>query len=146
MHKLALLILVVAGCSSSGSEYADLYDAPTVAATNTMFGTWGGLVDPGFDTRWVFSPNSLTIANKCGSRIVGIDVAAEVTETTIRILQSDQAGNDSCFVRSAPGSFTVCSSDPFTPKDNCFIHDQRSLKIFEDSFERVSLSKLSDAQ
>jgi hypothetical protein len=144
MRSLPILAIVLAGCMSSGSGYAELYEAPQGTATASMFGTWGGVVQ-GLDTRWVLSPGQITLANKCGSRIVGIDVAAEVTDSQIRILESDQSGGNACFVRSMPGTFSACSGDVFDPKDNCFDHDGKQLTIYASDVDFVALTKLTDA-
>ncbi|MBA3395462.1 MAG: hypothetical protein H0T89_22630 [Deltaproteobacteria bacterium] len=145
MRTLAISLLLT-GCLSSGSsnEYADLYEPPTGGATGSIHGTWGGIVDPGFDTRWVLAPDRLTLANKCGSRIVGVDVAAEVTTTQIRILQSDQAGGEDCFVNASVATLTVCPTQGL--EIDCFMHNptQKTLTIHGSSGS-VTLTKLSDA-
>lgn len=147
MRTLALVILT--GCLSSGgeSEYAELFDAPMGAATSSIHGTWGGSAE-GIDTRWVLATNRVTLAAKCGSAgPVGVDVAAEVSATQIRILESKRAGGSSCFVNAMPATFTACSTDPATPKEMCFLFSaaQKSLTIHFDVFDEITLTKLTDA-
>ena len=145
MRTLALVLLT--GCLSSGSsEYADLYEAPMGAATASIHGTWGGAAE-GIDTRWVLATNRITLAAKCGSKIVGVDVAGEVSATQIRFLESAQSGNESCFVRTIPATFTACSTDPFDPKEMCFVFTpaQKSLTIHFDALDEITLTKLTDA-
>ena len=144
MRTLALLVLT--GCLSSGgdNEYAALFEAPMGTATGSIHGTWGGAAE-GIDTRWVLATDRITLAAKCGSRIVGVEVAGQVSATEIRVLESDSAGGEECFVNTAPLTFTVCSTDPFVPKEKCFIHDQKSLMIHFDALDELALTKLTDA-
>ena len=142
MRTLGLFLLVLAACGDS--EYAGLYEAPSGPTTDSIFGTWGGNVQ-GFEIREVLVADRLTIANKCGSTIVGIDVAADVSESQIRVLEAAESSEDDCFVRSMAGMQAVCSTDEFTPKMNCFVHDRKSLTIYTTPVELVALTKLSDA-
>ena len=145
MRTLCLSIALLGGSLSSGdSEYAVLFDAPAGTSTGSIHGTWGGAAE-GIDTRWVLAPNQITLAAKCGSRIVGVDVAAEVSATQIRFLESDTAGSQSCFVRTMPLAFTVCSTEPTTPRQNCFEHAQKQLTIHFDVLDTLVLTKLTDA-
>lgn len=141
MRTLPILLALLAACGES--EYAGLYDAPSGATTDTIFGTWGGSIQ-GFDTRWVLATDRITIANKCGDTIVGIDVSAEVSETQIRYLESAQQSEDNCFVKSTPGMTAACSTDEFTPKMNCFVHDKKALTVYETPVSFLALTKLSD--
>ena len=145
MRTLAFLLLT--GCMSSGSnEYAELYEAPMGTATESIHGLWGGAAE-GIDTRWVLASNRITLAAKCGSKIVGVDVAGEVSATQIRFLESDQSGGQDCFVQTMPLTFTPCSTDPFDPKEMCFVFNptQKSLAIHFDVFDEITLTKLTDA-
>ena len=148
MRQLALLPLVLSGCfldnGGSSNRFAALYEAPTGTATGTIHGTWAGTAE-GFDTRWVLAPNRLTLANKCGSRIVGVEVAAEVTTSTIRMLESKEAGTEACFVRTMPLAFVPCPTSPGSIQEKCFIHSMKSLTIHFDVFEEISLIKLTDS-
>jgi len=133
----------IAGCSGGGDDFGSLYEAPTGSSTGSLMGVWGGLLD-GLDTRWVLEPDQVTLANKCGSKIVGVAVAAQVDDSQIRVLESGHDGNDSCWVNVAPGTFTVCSTDPFEPKENCFAHDNLQLTIYATDVSYVELTKIED--
>ena len=143
MRALALALLLASACSDS-NPYADLYKAPVGQATSSIHGTWGGSVE-GFDVRWVLSPSQVTFANKCGDRIVGLDAAAEVTSAMIRILESAEGGNDSCYVRTSPATTPTCSTDPFMPKNNCFVLMGTTLTVYETNVSYLALTKLTDA-
>ena len=144
MRTLALVLLT--GCLNGGgdSQYADLFEAPVGTATGSIHGTWGGAAE-GIDTRWVLAPDRIMLAAKCGSRIAGVEVAAEVTATQIRFLESQDDGGEACFVRAMPFTFATCSTDPGTPKEMCFVHVQKSLTIHFDVFDEITLTKLTDA-
>jgi hypothetical protein len=147
MMKLSMAAVVVAlalgACGTDDSEFAALYDPPGGPSTASLTGRWGGAKD-GSDTRWVLAASSIQLANKCGSKIVGVSVAAEVSESAIRILESKQAGDDSCFVNATPGTLTVCPTDPFMPKTNCFIHDNMTLTLFANDVDFLALTKIDD--
>lgn len=143
MRSLAWTVLL-AGCLGGGgsNEYAELYEAPMGTATASIHGTWGGAAE-GIDTRWVLAPNRITLAAKCGSNIVGVDVAGEVSATQIRFLESDNAGGTACRVMTSPLTFGVCPTDGLL--EQCFIHSQKTLTIHFDVFDEITLTKLTDA-
>jgi hypothetical protein len=138
-----VLGLAAAACGGGDSEYAYLYEAPQGEATGSLYGRWGGQVG-GSDTRWVFAPDEITLANKCGNKIVGITVAASVDESEIAFLESAEDGNDSCFVRSQPLALPACDDDPFTTDVDCFLHDDTALAVFDDFGDSFTLIKLVD--
>lgn len=131
------------GCGGGGGGFDDLYAAPTGSATGALYGVWGGTYQV-FDTRWVLGSDELTLANKCGNTIVGVTVSARVSDTEISILESDHDGGESCAVNAVPGTFTVCSDDPFVPKDTCFVHAGTSLTLYESDVDYIELTKLED--
>lgn len=146
MRRLTLPIaLLGTGCLSSGdsSEFGALYEAPTGTSTASIHGLWGGAAE-GIDTRWVLAPDQITLAARCGARTVGVEVAAEVSATQIRFLESKQAGSQACFVSTKPLAFVACSTDPVTPKENCFVHAQKQLTIHFSVLDELVLTKLSD--
>ena len=142
MRFTLILALWLAACSDE-SEFAYLYDPPTGSATDTLYGTWGGAALT-FDTRWVLTPNRIKLANKCGSTIVGVVVSASVDDSHIQILEAADDGGSSCFVHATPQTLTVCSSDPFDPKQNCFEHDGTLLTIYASDVDYLVLDKLTD--
>lgn len=144
MKRIALLAVVALGAcgGGGGSDYDYLYDAPTGDATDGLYGTWGGSVDS-FDTRWVIDADQLILANKCGDKIVGVTVAADASDTGIRILESADDGGDSCFVRAMPVEFTVCA-DPTFGGDYCFVRDGQSMTMYFTAVDYIDLVKLQD--
>jgi hypothetical protein len=138
-----LAVMVLGACGGGGdSDYAYLYDPPTGDSTDGLYGTWGGSVDS-FDTRWVIDADQLILANKCDSKIVGITVAADASDTGIRILESADDGGDSCFVRAMPVEFTVCA-DPEFGGDYCFARDGLSMRMYFTVIDYIDLVKLQD--
>ena len=136
-------LVVAAGCSSSSEpDYASLFGAPSGAATDTIFGTWGGRVDQ-YDTRWVFASDHVTIANKCGSQIAGVEVAASVSESEIRLLESADAGDPACHVHATPLTISTCASaEPqSTP---CFSRSGTTMTIYDTTGAEFAFTKLTD--
>jgi hypothetical protein len=141
MRTMAVGLLVcLAGCDG-GNDYGALFGAPQ-STTTSLYGTWGGELDF-FEIRWVLAPDRVTLANRCGDRIVGVDASAAVTDSEIRVLEAASAGDSDCSVRTNVGATPACSADPLLPKVNCFVHDQRSLFLFGVS-DALELIKQSD--
>lgn len=137
-----LLALLLVGCAGD-NEFAYLYDPPAGASTPTLMGRWGGATN-GNDTRWVLAPDSVVLSNRCGSIVVGVSVAAEVSATAIRILESANDTDSSCFVNAVPGVIAACSDDPFMPKNDCFVQAQKSLTFYENPVNSLALTKIDD--
>ena len=143
MRTVLLGALVLAACGGGGGgDYDYLYDAPTGNSTDSLYGTWGGSVES-FDTRWVIESDQLILANKCGSKIVGVTVAADASDSSIRILESADDGGDSCYVRAMPVEFTVCA-DPEFGGDYCFVRDGESMTMYFTAIDSIDLVKLQD--
>lgn len=135
------LFVLVAGCGDS-NPYTSLYGAPVGPVTSTIHGRWA-TSDTGLEVRWVLAPDQVTFANKCGDRIVGLDIAAEVTDTLIRILEGGQAGDDDCYIRSAGASDTLACNPSQT--SGCFRIIGTSLTIYGTGVDSVTFTKLSDS-
>jgi len=135
-------LFALAACGDSPNPYLPLFE-PTVggSTTSTIHGTWGVEVQT-LQVRWVLAPDRVTIANKCGNRVVGIDVSAEVTPTMIGILEAADSGDSDCFVRTAVGGLTMCTTDPYI---QCFLLMGTSLTTYENAFNFTTFTKLSDS-
>jgi len=116
--------------SSSGAgaaEFAPLFGAPTSATItgSTLEGLWAGSAS--YDQRVKITKTSITIAQKCGDEIVGVTVAASVTSTTIRVLESkDGASSYYCSVSAQPIVIDACA-DAYDY--DCFLLDEGTLEF-----------------
>jgi hypothetical protein len=140
---IPVLFVCVAACGGD-SPYASLFDPPTVGATGSLYGIWAGDLG-GIEARIVLESTEVTLAGRCGSKIVGVDAAASVSETEFNVLESAHDGSSSCYVTLMPHNSTPCSTDPFTPKDDCFEHDGLELTLYDTDVDFLSLTKISDA-
>lgn len=147
-RQLALSSLVLAlslastGCSSSdddgGNESFDGLYAPAQAAVNTssVFGTWGGSSEQsGFDLerRIKLTASSITLSLRCTkgaeSAIVGVTVAATVTETNATVTEgksdSKVVAGAQCAVQITAGQAALAASDGKLNFGNVFTFDQK---------------------
>lgn len=112
---------------SDTSEYEALFGPPesTSLTENSIGGLWAGQTSSN-DLRLKFTASSITIAMKCRTSTIGTKIAAQVSGTAIRIVESQQIGAeyDSCSIKVRPLSIPKCESS--TTYD-CFIVDGSTL-------------------
>lgn len=105
-----------AGGDTSGgsSEYDALFGPPESATVteDTIGGLWAGQTSYD-DLRLKFTGSSITIALKCRTGTIGTKVAAQVSSASIRIVESQQVGNEyeSCSIKVRPQSIPRCQSE-----------------------------------
>ncbi len=95
-----------------GTDYDALFGPPTSTKTtaNSLNGLWAGSSGLlGSDTRVVFSGSSITIAQKCSGSAVGLEVAAQVTSSSIKTLESKSAAPSSSAADGGKKSTGACS-------------------------------------
>lgn len=139
---------LVAACSDrGGDEYGALYEAPDGPVSPDLYGLWGGSIDPGpmapaLDARWGLWPDEVVLAVRCGDKIVGVAVAADVDETQIRTLESADAGDEDCGIGLVPRVLEACA--PYERRDDCFERDGLALSVYYDNIPAAEFTKLSD--
>ncbi len=145
--------LPAANDGTESTEFDALFDAPASSKTTaTVRGIWAGSF--GYsqaDVRVKIEGSSITAAMRCNNRTtVGVTVAAKVTETSIRVLESKASGTgfSSCSVSFKPVSIPKCAN---TNDIGCFTADDAILEfsgewLFQDSQTGPdpSFTKLSD--
>jgi hypothetical protein len=148
------------GTNPPGSGAAALYDAPSGSATpDSIFGVWGGSkTDNGitFDARMKLTKDSATLATRCTvdstrkvSGIVGITVAARVTDESYVILESKSdevnEGGVRCSVNLAPREVKRCKAEDKGFEHDCFTVEGTTFTAYgASSFDAIALTKLSD--
>ena len=127
----------------ASDDYEALFGAPSVDTTtpDSLFGLWAGATG-GNDMRIRFAKSSIIVAIKCGSAsAVGASIAASVSSTSIKTLQSKTIGTSgSCSLALTPEEISTCTSS----SSPCFTLTGTKLDVF--GFLHVSgdLTKLSD--
>ena len=116
------------------SEYEPLFAAPATTALtpSTLRGLWAGTMsNTRDDVRMQVGTNSITIAVHCAwgghltPVVVGMQVAAVVSTTSIRLLETKTVGTQ-CQINVRPQTIPVCST---TTHDFCFIVSDGTLHI-----------------
>ena len=145
------------GGGSASSDNDALFKAPSGRATaDSVFGLWGGVLQDGnltFDTRTRLTPATITFATQClsngqTSAVVGVTVAARVSDEEIAVLESKRdekvTGGVTCRANAAPGTSKRCEKiDGF--QSQCFVLDGMQLTIYgATTFDKSVLTKLSD--
>ncbi len=111
--------------SSSGTppetnEYDALFGPPenNALTEGAIGGLWAGQASSN-DLRLKITASSITIAMKCRTSTIGTKVAAQVSGTSIRIVESQQIGNeyDPCSIKLRPLTIAKCGS---TGDYSCF--------------------------
>lgn len=103
------------GPGAETAEYEALFGAPesTSLTEDSVTGLWAGSTYYD-DLRLRFGPSSVVIAMKCSSasKTVGAKIVAQVTATSLRILESRQVGNEyeSCSIKVRPQTIRRCDS------------------------------------
>lgn len=124
-------------CSSAtnlgpGGGYDALFAAPDTKATpGTIHGLWSGSIDSA-DLRMKLEPSKLTVAVRCGGSTAGVAIAAEVSETSIKTLESGTVKAGGCTVQVHPVEVKACTK-PNGP--DCFaIYEATKLRLRVDVF------------
>lgn len=145
--------LLVASCSggsettSTPAEYKRMFDGPDPAAvtTDTVTGLWENNGSRYGDVRLRIDRDAIRFAIRCpkasvsaasSSRVYGLTVPAEVTASSIRILErrelrgsvsAGQPGFDACnWISAEPSNLSVCSA---TQTTTCFRVQERHLLL-----------------
>lgn len=109
------------GTPPEGNEYDALFGPPESSALteDSIGGLWAGQTSYD-DLRLRFTASSITIAIKCRTGTIGTKVAAQVSGASIRIVESQQIGNEyeSCSIKVRPQSIAKCESE--YDSNSCF--------------------------
>ena len=102
-------------------DYAALFGPPTGSATpNSLMGLWSGTSARAEDMRVKFGPTSIVVAIRCsggGTRTAGLTIAAKVSSSSIKTLESKSVTSPS---GSSGSSGAFCGFE-LTPREvqNC---------------------------
>lgn len=134
-----------AGTSEQVDDYDALFGPPSVTSTtpDSLKGLWAGAGPAGQDMRLRFGTSSIVIALRCGSSpAVGASIAASISSSTIKTLESKKVGNPatSCGISVTPDEISSCASASYP----CF--ELKGTKLSLASFLDTSgtFTKLSD--
>jgi hypothetical protein len=148
-----------AGTTSSDSggtvDYDALFGPPASTKTtpNSLTGTWAGTDNSGEDTRLLFDASSLVIAKKCTTSAVGVTVAAQISSSSVKTLESKSAGKAGiCQVEVRPIESVRCEATTASAAQNeasqttggCFLLSGTSLRFYGTFLGGTELTKLSD--
>jgi hypothetical protein len=150
-----------AEASAGPVDFDALFGAPasTVATPDSLDGVWAGTDPQAIDTRLRITPSSLVIAIKCSGSpsALGIDVAARVTATSIKTLESKSAratslSNGCGALEVRPGETVRCTStsagaaqmESQGKAGGCFFLQGTELSFFGGVLFDGTLTKLSD--
>lgn len=103
------------------SEYDAMFGPPETSALteNAVGGLWAGQAYSN-DARFKITASSITVAMKCTGRTIGTKFAAQVSANSIRIVESQQIGNEyeQCSIKVRPVTIPRCETDY---QADCFI-------------------------
>ena len=106
---------------AEGNEYEALFGPPESPALteDSIGGLWAGQTSSN-DLRLKITASSITIAMKCRTSTIGTKIAAQVSGTSIRIVESQQIGAeyDPCSIKVRPLTLPKCESE-YDP-NSCF--------------------------
>jgi hypothetical protein len=136
-------------------DYDALFGPPATTKTspNSLTGTWAGTDNSGEDTRLMLDASSLVLAKKCTTTAVGITVAAQITTSSIKTLESKSAGSaGTCQVEVRPMESVRCvattpsaaSTEGDQTTGGCFLLSGTSLRFYGTFLGGTELTKLSD--
>ena len=101
------------GGSDTSSAYDALFDAPTTPSVtdDQLTGLWSGSISSS-DVRLKLGTNTILIAVRCGSGpAIGVEVAARITMSSIKVLASKNAGSiGGCGIEIRPQEIKRCGT------------------------------------
>lgn len=118
--------------ASGGGSYGALFAPPSnpKATPGAILGLWSGSIDSA-DLRMKLEPTKLAVAVRCGEVTAGVAVAAEVSEASIKTLESGTAIAGPCTVRVSPTTVKGCAK---AGDMECFAIDATKLRLRVDVF------------
>jgi hypothetical protein len=142
MNKLALLAFLIGCGGGDDSQFARLFAlSPQDTTSSALTGTWGGEIS-GLEQRWVIRADRFTIAQRCGTTVIGVEAAATITPTKIQIREAKEAGSDKCNLATAVDEVDACT--PTFDKLPCFVHAANKLHLHTATDTFHVLTKLAD--
>jgi hypothetical protein len=140
--KKVVLLAALVGCSKTDTQFAAVFDTPQQSTTSSsLLGTWGGSFYM-LEQRWVLRQDRFTITQRCGSEVIGINVAATITPSKIQVHEAKRAGSGSCSVESTVTTMNACT--PAYDDTPCFVHMGNKLRLHISKHEHFDLTKFAD--
>lgn len=133
-----------AGSDPQVDDYDALFGPPSVTTTtpDSLRGLWAGTSSSGYDMRIRFGTSSIVLALRCGSAAaIGVSVAASVSSSTVKTLESKRTGATSCSISVTPDEIQSCTSaEPY----DCFTLKGTKVELSNFLGTSGSFTKLSD--